>query len=361
MTRLIVAVAIMLCLALAACEDDATGPVADGVVRGEVVRIHSDLPLAGASIVIGDQSTTADADGAWQLPHVPQGPATLIVRADSYREHRRSIDVGSWQSFAIALVPVDTLVDIAGEVRHMIDGPIGAGFQLGDREVTSDAAGHWSLTDVPIGPTTAVIDVAPYNRLETPVVVHSDAQHIDLVLTRDVISWVPIEHDSYVFTQDDSLNANRGQAVVLWASRNLGRMALLAIPPIDAIGEGVPIVRATLRVHGYLRPDPGWDQQTRVPLRLDRLSEPFFENAVDFFQRPAFELAGVDTVTVSTSPVNQPLAIDITSVFNNDGAAGVAISVTSGPAGLGILSSEYGNDGSEEATWRPRLELTYRY
>ncbi|MBD3222280.1 hypothetical protein GF314_13665 [bacterium] len=348
-------------LILAGCGDDASSPPDDGVVRGSVARIHSGTAVVGATVAVGDEVTTTDAAGEFQLPHVAQGPGELLVQASGYRDHRQSVTVGEWQSFDVVMTPLDTLASLTGRVRHAIDGPVAAQLELGERAITTDAEGRWSADDVPIGPTMLVCDTPPYNRLDTQVIVDRDGQEIDVVLTRDVSAFYEIEHDTYVFTDDDSLNANRGQRVVLWASPELGRVIFIGRPPLGPQWEGVPISRAVLHAHGHLRPQGDWNLETAVPVRLHRLAATFSENAVDFFQRPSFGTVGHDTITVEPSPVSQTITLDVTRVFEDPDAGGLVLSVTGGTAGLGILSSEYGQDGSVEAGWRPRLEMVYRF
>ena len=60
-----------------------------------------------------------------------------------------------------------------------------------------------------------------------------DTQEVEFQLldpVRSRTTWI-IEHDSYIFTRDDSLNANRGQRAVLWVTADLGRMAVFRLQP----------------------------------------------------------------------------------------------------------------------------------
>ena len=351
-------------LALGGCGSDATSPPDDGVVRGTVTRAYAGQPIAGATVTVADQQQETDAQGGFQFPHVIQGTAVLSVSAPDYAPHQRALAVGNWQSVSVVLTPVDSLVTITGRVRHDIDGPLQVVFTLDGREVRTGSDGRWSLDEVPLGPSMLVLEHDPYNPLETQVMVIEADQFLDVRLTRDVTIELPIEHDSYVCTQDDSLNANRGQRVVLWASPTLGRTAMLDLPLPGPDWAQTEVAEATLLLHGNLRPEEDdWDGDTTVTMQLNWISESFFENAVDATQRPTWIIGNLETRDLEPGLPDQPLELDITPALVRGPLepAGVAISVPQGLLGVGFASSEYGNDSGPEAAWRPRVRYVLRF
>ncbi|MEZ4389190.1 MAG: hypothetical protein R3D98_16715 [Candidatus Krumholzibacteriia bacterium] len=342
---------------------EATSPPPDGVVRGTVARIYTDEPIVGAEVTLAGETRTTDSLGFFQFAHAPQGPADLVVVAAAYRDERRAITVGPWQTVAVTLTPLDSLVTLTGHVHHRQDGPLQVLLTVAGREVRSDSDGDWSIDDVDLGPTTVIVDHPPYNRLQTQVVVAAEGQFVDLRLTRDLTVQLAIENDAYVCTEDDSLNANRGQVDVLWASPSLGRTALLGLPAPDPELGPVQIARATLLLHGNLRPEgEEWDGVTRLRVLRHWISEPFYENAVDGVQRPGWTPAGADTLDLEPGPPGQPITLDISEAFTLGAPTfGVALAMPTGQNGLGIASSEFGPDDGPQVAWRPRVEYVVRF
>lgn len=62
-------------------------------VSGKVVDIVSGSPIVGATVRLGDLSTTTDANGNFVLQDVPVGPAELVVEAPGYDVYRQTINV----------------------------------------------------------------------------------------------------------------------------------------------------------------------------------------------------------------------------------------------------------------------------
>jgi hypothetical protein len=338
--------------------DDATSPPDTGVVRGTVTRIYTSDGLAGATVSVGDETVACDRAGAYQLNAVPRGRRTLSVTAPGYREHREVVLVGEWQTVDVALTPRDSIVTIAGNVRHALDGPVAATLMLPDREVVTDEDGAWRAVDVPLGPLPVVIDEAPYNRFDAPLLVQYPDQVLDIVLTRDVTVIEDVDQDAYVFMQDDSLNANRGQVEALWISAELGRTAVFGMPRPGGAWAGAPIVGATLHLRGSLAPGEECPGPASLALRVSRLTGPVNENAIDHYQRPRFEPVDVDTVTFDANPQQQSLAVDVTSVYLTQAeVGGVALGALFDPPCLiRVASSEHG-----DPALRPRLAFVLRY
>lgn len=78
------------------------------VLRGSVMT-GDGWPLQGATVtvlVVGEQAgrVTSRGDGAFELPGLPPGPATLLVAAPSYEPHARSVAVPAGPSWDIGTV-----------------------------------------------------------------------------------------------------------------------------------------------------------------------------------------------------------------------------------------------------------------
>lgn len=350
-------------LPVLSCSDSATSPPDDGVVRGTVVARYADLPLVGAAVRIADQEEYTNAQGIFQFPHVPQGPAVLTVTANDHAPHQRALEVGAWQSVDISLMPADSLATVSGRIYHEVDGPLQLVFTLAGQEVRSDSDGLWSLADVPLGPAILAVNTPPYNALESQVMILTEGQELPIRLTRDISLVRSVEHDAYICTEDDSLNANRGQVTLLQATPALGRTALFLFPELDDQWAGAEIHAATLILHANLRPqDDEWDGPGTATMQLGWVDEPFFENAVDGVQRPSWTVARSQQVTLVEGFPDQLLTLDVSGALGpGDPAAGVAVGVPSGDVGVGFASSEFGDDDQPEADYRPRVEYIVRY
>lgn len=68
-------------------------PVQYGKVVGTVKRDDGD-PVAGATVRLGDRSTTTDADGAFEFSDVPYGTYTVRVEVDG-KEHTEQVEVNA--------------------------------------------------------------------------------------------------------------------------------------------------------------------------------------------------------------------------------------------------------------------------
>ena len=350
-------------IVFAGCDGATTAP-ADGVVRGQVTRIYSGVAVAGATVSINGRTITAGADGSFRFPHVVQGDTGVLVTADEYRDLSVVVDVGAYQFLDLAMTPLDTLVSVSGLVRHRADGPLNAVLRIDDLVVASDSDGSWRLDDVPIGPLSLHADVPGYNPVTTTFVVHTEGQLLDLVVTRDAsVTWA-IEHDSYIFTGTDSLNANRGGAELLVVSAEMGRTAVFSLEPPPFPHDWAEIVAARLDLCGFLLGEPtDRVEPETITMKLNALDAPFGENAIDFYVRPAIVPAGqfevrLDVLTPNERP-HQLFSVDITGVYSASmfgTAGGAAFSSPSAGRSVAIVSSE--NDLVER---RPHAFYVYRF
>lgn len=63
------------------------------VVRGRVIEVGSERPIAGARLAVGEQEVFSDAEGRFRLALAP-GPWTLEVESDRHLSDRIEIVVG---------------------------------------------------------------------------------------------------------------------------------------------------------------------------------------------------------------------------------------------------------------------------
>lgn len=353
-------VLLFICLGVGLGCRDSSSPPDDGVVRGLVLRVYSGDPIVGAAVSVGDHDVTTGADGRFHLPQVVQGSTTITIHAAEYRELARVIEVGEYQTLEFMLTPLDTLIDISGRVYHRIDGPLRVRLDLPDGSHWTDIDGRWSASDIPLGPVEVVVEHPPYNRFEEQLIVHADGQYFEQVLTRNEGITVAVEHDAYVCTRDDSLNANRGDAASLQVTGELGRVAVFRTDRPTGEYAGAEVAEAWLELTGRLRVDMDAATMKAVPVTVTvgKLIGSFSENSVDFFTLPPRTPIRSVQLELEHSPVDQAISVDITDVFLAIGGGGAYLAVEEGQPSMIVNSSE--NWGVAQAS-RPHVRFVLRY
>jgi len=345
---------------ISGCDDAATVPET-GQVRGVVKRMYSRLPVVGAVVSMAGESVTTDAGGNFQFSSIPQGDGAIHVTADEFRDLHRDILVESYQYFDLEMMPLDSVVSITGRVHHRVDGAVQCMVEVEGVEVATDSEGNWTMEEVGLGPISLLIDHASYNLYTTEVLVHSDGQLIEQFVTRDtVLTWL-VEDDAYIFTEHDSLNANRGATRWLHVTNDLGRTAYFTLDHPDFPYHWATLAEGWLDLHGFLLQDSG--DPVSVPATVEFttgvLDTLFGEGALDYAYRPDLYPGGSLSFILDESPLNQPFSIDLKPVYQNApfrGAWGVTLGTTTDQLPLIILSSEYDDEAD-----RPRVRLIYRF
>jgi len=363
MLRILPLLALSVLLALvvfSGCDEAVTVPEV-GQVRGSIKRIYSQLPVAGAVVSMGGETATTNADGSFGLSSVPQGDGVLVVTSDEYRELRRPISVERYQYFNLEMMPLDSLVSIVGRVRHRVDGAVSCVVDIAGNQIATDSEGNWSLEEVGLGPLSLTIDREPYNPYTIEILVHSEGQSFDQLVTRDTLLTWMVEHDSYVFTKDDSLNANRGATPWIHVTEDLGRTAYFAIDHPEFPFPWATLTEGWLDLHGFLK------QNSHEPVGLPAtvefevgvLDALFSEMSVDFINRPNQYRVGSMSMVLDEDPLNQPFSLNLMQIFTNapfNGAWGVSLSTDIDQLPLIILSSEW-----ETEPDRPTVRLMYHF
>jgi len=342
------------------CEDSTEPQAETGVVLGTATHRFAEAPLGGVTVSVGGQRATTAGDGTYRINGVPHGDQVLSATAPSFCDFQRGLRVSDRQTVNLSLTPLDTLVSITGTVFHAQDGPRSLDLQVDGRAVTSGDDGRWGLDDVPLGEVRIEATRPPYAPVDRRVMISADGQDVPVQLYRQVEVVEPLVVDSYIFTESDSLNANRGQFPVLWASPSLGRRILLGLPPLPAEFLGREIDRVQVEVHAcVVQDDPAWAGETDVLIGVHRLTEAFYENSVDYFTRPGSLPQSVMTASAALGlPPTQVVSIDVTDAYRAVITwPGIALTVTTGHVGLRIASSEHGDDGWPEAERRPRVRF----
>lgn len=122
-------------------------PQALAQLKGQVVDAARGSALAKASIAVGKQRATSDADGYFQLDGLPPGPWTVTVQASGYAS--ATLQAKETQG-RFALKPLPGTV--GGRATTAAGKPVvGAVAQLGSLKAATDPQGRFALADVPAG------------------------------------------------------------------------------------------------------------------------------------------------------------------------------------------------------------------
>jgi hypothetical protein len=125
-----------------------------GSVVGHVRDGVTGLPIAGAAVGCGTQSTTTDVTGVYRLEGIRVGWQTVTASAAGYASGSVGVMVATNET-TVGDVPIMPTVfgTVAGRVTSALTGYGIAGAQVtcGALSVGSDSSGNYTLTGVPVG------------------------------------------------------------------------------------------------------------------------------------------------------------------------------------------------------------------
>ncbi len=154
-----------------------SGTVSDGQ-SGEPIRnafVQFTPPAAAQPLVAG----YTDAEGAFVIGGIPEGPRDLTVQASGYLALQDSVTVtsdadGANPPLELTLVPGDTTVRVTGTVVNVLTRePIaGAEVTIGDRPTQlTGADGRFEFTDVSVGEQEVEVTAAGFEPLTTTITI----------------------------------------------------------------------------------------------------------------------------------------------------------------------------------------------
>jgi len=127
--------------------------VVTGSITGTVTSAKDGSPLVGATVTDGTRTTTTDATGQYSIANVPPGTYQVTASKSGYYSGSLTVTVVSGGT-AVANFPLSEIPGtITGSVTNAKDGlPIvGPTVTDGTRATTTDAAGKYTIANVPPG------------------------------------------------------------------------------------------------------------------------------------------------------------------------------------------------------------------
>ena len=130
-------------------------PVLPGSISGQVTDAGNGSPIAGAVVTDGTRTTTTDAVGQYTLNDVPPGTYEVTASKEGYESSSLAVTVLE-EATAVADFVLNEVVvfgTITGSVTDAEDGSpiVGVVVSDGTRMTTTDAAGKYTIADVPPG------------------------------------------------------------------------------------------------------------------------------------------------------------------------------------------------------------------
>jgi hypothetical protein len=126
-----------------------------GTISGTVTDGLTSLGLSGVTVSYSGGSTTTDSNGNYSLSHVPVGSQTVTATLTLYQFGTQTVAVSgsrtSTANFALLMLPTTgTVTGVVSDSSTSL--PIsGATVTYGATNVTTDASGTYTITNVPAG------------------------------------------------------------------------------------------------------------------------------------------------------------------------------------------------------------------
>ena len=142
-----------------------------GAVSGQVSSKSGQQPVPNATVVVGDQTATADTDGRFTIDKVSTGAATVAVQAEGFGPYEGTLDVqGGDNTLNVVLEDgtVKILLKENAEVREPLKK---ATVTLAGERVSVKQGASFEAAGVPVGEQKLVVTSPGHARAESTVTV----------------------------------------------------------------------------------------------------------------------------------------------------------------------------------------------
>ncbi|MDP8205514.1 MAG: carboxypeptidase regulatory-like domain-containing protein, partial [Candidatus Electryonea clarkiae] len=135
-------------------------------VTGEILDVDTEEPISGATVRFGNEETTTDENGDWEIPLQEQGEYAVYVTSEHYYEYIETVDIVagdndfSWDMIPLAtisgtIIDSETDLPVVGAEIDFVDS-------LFDYSAVSDEDGFYSIIDVRAGLYPVEIEMEGY-------------------------------------------------------------------------------------------------------------------------------------------------------------------------------------------------------
>jgi thermitase len=165
--------------------------VVTGSITGSVTDAQNGVPIAGATVTDGTRATTTDATGKYTIADLPAGTYQVTAGKSGYHISSLTVTVVSGGT-AVANIALNEIIlpgSITGSVTDAEDGSpiVGAMVSDGIRTVLTDAAGQYTINDVPPGSYEVAANKEGYQSSSLTVTVLAGSTAVASFLLNEVI------------------------------------------------------------------------------------------------------------------------------------------------------------------------------
>ncbi|HUW44673.1 MAG TPA: carboxypeptidase regulatory-like domain-containing protein, partial [Dehalococcoidia bacterium] len=167
-------------------------PVLPGRISGQVTDAEDGSAISGARVSDGTRTVLTDVTGQYAINDVPSGSYEVVAGKEGYESSSLTVNVFS-ETTAVADFLLSEIVvpgTITGSVTDAEDGSPVAGAVVtdGTRTVLTDAAGQYTISDVPPGTYQVVAGKEGYESLSlTVTVLEETTAVVDFSLSQIIV------------------------------------------------------------------------------------------------------------------------------------------------------------------------------
>lgn len=288
---------------------------------GTVVSGEDNLPIIGASVLVGEKEATTDANGVFTISELPIGPTSIDIAKTGYITYSGSIILiagDNQKTFQLFKTP--TAAGLTGKVTNEITGqPVsGVTVSASGKTATTDSSGNYSLTGLTAGTVQVSFSKQWYATKTFTVTLQAGSNTYNATLNNyGTVTGRVIDSSTSAYLSGVTLTASTGQT----ATTNASGQYSIYMP------SGPANITAS---------KTGYQSQTQ-PVT----PEPGVTKPLDFSLVQEFTQTGIVQGTVSDSSNNNPI---VGASLTFTGPDQVPHTTTSGTAGA--YSIELPSDSS---------------
>lgn len=222
-----------------------TIPPATGTIDGAVTDAGTLLPISGVVVTDGTHSATTDINGVYTLTNVSVGTYTVTASATGYSDISQADVVVTENTtttvdFALTTIVYGSIEGIVTDSGIPIEGAM---VTDGTRQVITDAAGYYLISDVPDGTYTVTASATGYQDLSQSVTVSGIA--VTNFSLQAVSQATKITVDSIDYSTAGGRYNKKHLNISLYLINDLGDAVFEAYISIDLFRDGVIIASGT--------------------------------------------------------------------------------------------------------------------
>jgi hypothetical protein len=168
---------LVLALVVSGCAKKPTSGMVSGVLKWQ-----DGAAISGAQVLIGEQSATSGANGAYSISDVPYGEYTLSVKYEGDIVHSQAVVVDKRSVLVDMEIKVPQYGSVSGTALKLDDTAL-ATIRIGSRTATTDETGAYNIPKVMYGDYTVIVEYHDHDVFSEEISVAAGAVTLDIKLT----------------------------------------------------------------------------------------------------------------------------------------------------------------------------------